>query len=60
MLQGKTRLVKTTTKVSGRVYERTLIHIPSKLAADSQFPFDAGETLRIVVDPVKKMIHLSR
>jgi len=56
MLEGKTRLVATTTRVSGRTYERFLIHIPSKIAKDSQFPFKSGQELVIKVDPKGKIL----
>ena len=55
MLSGKTRLVNVSTKIQGRVYERFLLHIPSKVARDSQFPFEGGEVLSIVVDPRGKI-----
>jgi len=32
-------------------YRRFLIHVPSKIAADSQFPFKPGQELVIAVDP---------
>ena len=60
MLSGKTRLVNTRTKINGRVYDRFLIHVPSKVARDSQFPFGAGEVLRIDVDPRRKTVALSK
>jgi len=59
MLEGKTRLVATTTRVSGRTYDRFLIHVPSKIAKDSQFPFEAGEVLNIDVDLKRNAVVLS-
>lgn len=58
MLSGKTRLVNTSTKIQGKKYDRFLVHIPSKVARDSQFPFKAGDLLSIDVDPKKKTITL--
>jgi len=59
MLEGKTRLVVTITRVSGRTYERFLIHVPSKIARDSQFPFGPGELLNIDVDLKRNAVVLS-
>ena len=39
-----------------REYERFLVHIPSKIAKDSQFPFKAGQELVITVDPKGKIV----
>ena len=60
MLEGKTRLVVTATKVGDRTYDRFLIHVPSKIARDSQFPFGPGEALNIDVDPKLEAIVLSK
>lgn len=60
MLEGKTRLVVTATKVGHKTYDRFLIHVPSKIARDSQFPFGAGEVLNIEVDLKNKAIVLSK
>ena len=37
-------------------YRRFLIHVPSAMARDSQFPFKPGEELVITVDPKGKII----
>jgi len=37
-------------------YRRFLIHIPSKIAGDSQFPFKPGQELSITVDPEGKIV----
>lgn len=50
--------MNTSTKIQGKKYDRFLVHIPSKIARDSQFPFKAGELLSIDVDPKKKTITL--
>ena len=51
VLEGTTRLLRSTSKGKAREYERFLIHIPSRMAADSQFPFKPGQELTITVDP---------
>jgi len=47
MLQAKS-YIRKKIHVSGNEYY--YIHIPSKLAHDSQFPFRDGDELRIAVD----------
>jgi len=37
-------------------YKRFLIHIPSAMAKDSQFPFKPGQELTLTVDPKGKII----
>jgi len=61
VLEGTTRLLKSTSKVKTRksgpvVYERYVVHIPSKIANDSLFPFQAGEELFIEVDPRGRLL----
>ncbi|MCL7384185.1 MAG: hypothetical protein LZ172_06870 [Thaumarchaeota archaeon] len=47
MLQARS-YIRKKIHVSGNEYY--YIHIPSKLAHDSQFPFKDGDELRIAVD----------
>ena len=61
VLKGTTKLLVSRTKGKGKrgkvkKYERFLIHIPSGIAKDSQFPFKAGQELVIKVDPKGKII----
>lgn len=61
VLKGTTKLLVSGTKIKdkrGKVtrYERFLIHIPSKIAGDSQFPFKAGQRLVITVNPEGKIV----
>jgi len=56
VLSGTTRLLRSTSKREGKEYERFLIHIPSKIAKDSQFPFKPGQELNITIDPKGKII----
>ncbi len=54
MLQGRSYLRKKT-HVSGNEYY--YIHIPARLAHDSQFPFKEGDELIISIDAARsKMI----
>ena len=61
VLKGTTRLLETRLRIKGKrgkitEYRRFLIHIPSKIAKDSQFPFKPGQELAITVDPNGKII----
>ena len=61
VLKGSTKLLVSKIKIKGKrgkikEYERFLIHIPSKIARDSQFPFRAGQELVITVDPKGKIV----
>ncbi|MCS7125545.1 MAG: hypothetical protein NZ929_01340 [Aigarchaeota archaeon] len=53
MLQARSFLRKKI-HVSGNEYY--YIHIPAKLAHDSQFPFKDGDELRIAVDTFRSRI----
>jgi len=64
VLKGTTKLLVSRTKIKGKrgkvkKYEKFLIHIPSKIAGDSQFPFEAGQVLSIEVIPKGRKIVLS-
>jgi len=61
VLSGTTKLLKTRMRVKGKggkiaEYRRFLVHIPSKIAGDSQFPFKPGQELSITVDPEGKIV----
>jgi len=61
VLKGTTRLLETRLRIKGKKskiteYTRFLIHVPSKIARDSQFPFKPGQELVITVDPNGKII----
>ena len=47
MLKGKTRVIQTSTTVGGKIYDRFLIHIPSQIATDSQFPWSPDQAFKI-------------
>jgi len=59
MLEGETRLVVTGTKLRNKTYQRFLIHIPPKMAKDSQFPFKPNQTLKIEIDRIRRAVVLS-
>jgi len=61
VLKGTTRLLETRLKIKGKrgkitEYKRFLIHIPSAMATDSQFPFKPAKELLITVDPKGKIV----
>ena len=61
VLKGTRRLLETRLRIKGKrgkitEYKRFLIHVPSAMAKDSQFPFKAGQELLIKVDPTGKFI----
>ncbi|MEM1583917.1 MAG: hypothetical protein QXF28_02235 [Nitrososphaerota archaeon] len=57
MLQARSSLRKKI-HVSGNEYY--YIHIPSKLAHDSQFPFKEGDELRIAVDTSRRRMIIEK
>ena len=57
MLQAKSHLRKKI-HVSGNEYY--YIHIPAKLAHDSQFPFKEGDELKIAVDITKSRMIIEK
>lgn len=58
MLSGITKLVVTKTHIKGTLYQRMIIHVPSKVWNDSAFPFKESQKLKILVDPKNKRIVL--
>ena len=59
MLEGETRLVVAGTKLRNKTYRRFLIHIPPKIARDSQFPFKPNQTLKVEIDRIRRAVVLS-
>ena len=61
VLTGTTRLLETRLKIKGKggkvtEYRRFLVHVPSVIARDSQFPFKPGQELTITVDPKRNIV----
>jgi len=61
VLSGMTRLLEARLRIKGKrgkitEYRRVLVHIPSKIAVDSQFPFKPRQELVITVDPKGKIV----
>jgi len=59
MLESEARLLARIYTREDKTYERFWIYVPSKIAKDSQFPFEAGQTLNIEVDPKRSAVLLS-
>ncbi len=57
MLQARSYLRKKI-HVSGNEYY--YIHVPAKLAHDSQFPFKEGDELRIAVDTTRNRMIIEK
>jgi len=49
-------LEEETKIVQSRNARTQYIVIPADMVADSQYPFKAGERVRIVIDPYRKMM----
>jgi len=49
-------LEKETKIIQSRNARTQYIVIPADMVADSQYPFKAGERVRITVDPYRRMI----
>jgi len=50
ILEGKSRLLVTATRIKCMTYERFLIHVLSMIARDSRFPHKPWDALNIEVD----------
>ena len=59
MLECEATLVARIYTHEDKTYERFWIYVPSKIVKDSQFPFEAGQTLNIEVDLQRKAVVLS-
>lgn len=57
-LCATTKITVTSATIKGTEYERMIIHIPSKVWHDSQFPFKEDDELKLLVDPKHKRIVL--
>ncbi|MEM3031607.1 MAG: hypothetical protein QW756_04080 [Nitrososphaerota archaeon] len=53
-----TVVLRKKTHVSGKSY--FYIHIPSRIGSDSQFTFKEGDAFKMVVDPSKNRLILSK
>ena len=59
MLEGETNLVVAAIRVNDKSYPSFQIHVPPKIAKDSQFPFKPNQALRIDVDPRRMAVIIS-
>jgi len=59
-LEGVGKVVERTTKSKGKKYKKVWIYIPSQIANDSAFPFQAGEKVKIKINLKRRMLEVSK
>ena len=56
MLEGKGRILNRPTETAGKKYDKFFVYIPTSVARDSLFPFEAGEEVNVRIDPEEKRL----
>ena len=59
-LEGEGQYRKVPYNKKGNRYYRNEIYIPSKVAEDSGFPFEAGENVKVIVDKTNKRLIIEK
>lgn len=54
--KGLGRFVNRPTTTGGRKYDKFFVYVPTEVAKDSQFPFEAGNVVEVRIDAKRKRI----
>jgi len=60
MLEAESKLVNRPTITGRKTYPKYFIYIPSEIAKDSAFPFQADEKLKIKIDVENKRLIIEK
>lgn len=54
--KGRGRFVNRPTMTGGKQYDKFFVYVPTEVAKDSQFPFQAGELVEVRIDSKNKRL----
>ncbi|HEV2120609.1 MAG TPA: hypothetical protein VGS11_10985 [Candidatus Bathyarchaeia archaeon] len=57
--KGLGRFVNRPTTTGGKRYDKFFVYVPTEVAKDSAFPFEAGDVVEVGIDPRKKQLSIS-
>jgi hypothetical protein len=60
MLHGKGRFINRPSRTGKRTYDKFFVYIPTEIARDGLFPFNAGDELLVKVEPRLKRVLLEK
>ena len=60
MIEGKGRFVNRPTRTDAKIYDKFCIHVPTKVATDSLFPFKPSEEVTILIDIDEKRLVITK
>jgi hypothetical protein len=50
MLESESKLVNRPTRTAGKFYDKFYVYVPTEVARDSAFPFEADEKVKVRID----------
>ena len=50
MREGKGRFINRPTRTGGKTYDKFFVYVPTEVARDGTFPFEAGEEVYIKIE----------
>jgi hypothetical protein len=59
-LKGKGKFINRPTQTGGKKYDKFFVYIPTELAKDSQFPFEPGDPVNIIISTKSQKVELSK
>jgi hypothetical protein len=60
MLESESKLVNRPTQTAGKLYDKYYIYVPTEVAKDSAFPFQANEKLKVKIDLENKRLIIEK
>ncbi len=60
MLKGKGKFINRPTTTGKKTYDKYFVYIPTEMARDGLFPFEAGEEVTIEINPREKRLIIKR
>lgn len=60
MIEGEGSFINRVTKTGKKTYDRFFIYVPTEVARDSNFPFNAGDNVKINVDVKSKCLKVTK
>ncbi len=60
MLESESKLVNRPTQTAGKLYDKYYIYVPTEVARDSAFPFEANEKIKVRIDVENKRLIIEK
>lgn len=60
MIEGIGKFVNRGSRSKKKTYDSFFLYFPSEVARDSNFPFESGEKIKVIIEPDKRAVRLEK